>query len=77
MSLPLRGAWIEISVIEIFMMIPPSLPLRGAWIEIELGTRSTANLAQSLPLRGAWIEILFGMYPEDFDIVAPPAGSVD
>ena len=33
-SLPLRGAWIEITVkLDIFAH-PQSLPLRGAWIEI-------------------------------------------
>ncbi len=35
LSLPVRGAWIEI-VSEILMPSPAlSLPVRGAWIEIE------------------------------------------
>ncbi len=57
MSLPLRGAWIEISYAKCKNIIKmQSLPLRGAWIEIyEQGNVSSALV--SLPLRGAWIEM--------------------
>ena len=35
MSLPSRGAWIEMSyIIWFYMQSPRSLPSRGAWIEI-------------------------------------------
>ena len=34
MSLPTRGAWIEISVVEYASSTESSLPTRGAWIEI-------------------------------------------
>ena len=34
MSLPIRGAWIEISTYELASKIDASLPIRGAWIEI-------------------------------------------
>ena len=34
LSLPLRGAWIEMSAIMARNYAEASLPLRGAWIEI-------------------------------------------
>ena len=34
MSLPVRGAWIEIEVAAYFNQMAESLPVRGAWIEI-------------------------------------------
>ena len=37
MSLPLRGAWIEIPLNTLLQPAGKSLPLRGAWIEITLG----------------------------------------
>ncbi len=33
-SLPVRGAWIEIHVMILSMLCVRSLPVRGAWIEI-------------------------------------------
>ena len=33
-SLPVRGAWIEISILPIRVDLSLSLPVRGAWIEI-------------------------------------------
>ncbi len=33
-SLPLRGAWIEINDVRCYCPLCRSLPLRGAWIEI-------------------------------------------
>ena len=35
-SLPLRGAWIEINMLIKAVCIYRSLPLRGAWIEISM-----------------------------------------
>ena len=35
MSLPVRGAWIEISYCAANRSKVPSLPVRGAWIEIQ------------------------------------------
>ena len=35
MSLPVRGAWIEIDQIPIVSQRVLSLPVRGAWIEIK------------------------------------------
>ena len=56
-SLPVRGAWIEIS--ERYVehgRLHPSLPVRGAWIEIPCDALNGAPV-ESLPVRGAWIEI--------------------
>ena len=76
MSLPVRGAWIEI-VCSCPRFVPAaSLPVRGAWIEItaEIGRQLHDG---SLPVRGAWIEIS----PDGLEAlrtpVAPRAGSVD
>ena len=56
MSLPVRGAWIEIHVRKIRQKGMPSLPVRGAWIEIvSISDRFASR--ESLPVRGAWIEI--------------------
>ena len=57
LSLPVRGAWIEI----IREAVPgsrkvTSLPVRGAWIEM-LIEPVTPSIMLSLPVRGAWIEI--------------------
>ena len=35
LSLPVRGAWIEISLIVRLFGTKESLPVRGAWIEIK------------------------------------------
>ncbi len=57
LSLPVRGAWIEIR-----LLIPDgyaeegSLPVRGAWIEI-ITSLFSRRFLRSLPVRGAWIEI--------------------
>ena len=75
-SLPVRGAWIEISSVPLWLCRCPSLPVRGAWIEI--WTRQTAfRQAPSLPERGAWIEIALDGQRDVVHGVAPRAGSVD
>ena len=57
LSLPVRGAWIEIEYSSVMPKVyVVSLPVRGAWIEIVFGTMVT-DICQSLPVRGAWIEI--------------------
>ena len=57
LSLPVRGAWIEISMVTpAFSAAAASLPVRGAWIDI-ISDEREALLAMSLPVRGAWIEI--------------------
>ena len=64
-SLPVRGAWIEISLDMMLAPLLLSLPVRGAWIEMQLITAKFRHLL-SLPVRGAWIEISAcprGRYP--------------
>ena len=61
-SLPLRGAWIEIARSQNNAQDHLSLPLRGAWIEITLVPHALRSISMSLPLRGAWIEISGGSY---------------
>ena len=56
MSLPVRGAWIEIFVRGDADQREESLPVRGAWIEM-LSLSLTIDDISSLPVRGAWIEI--------------------
>jgi len=58
MSLPARGAWIEISISIRPLALLLSLPARGAWIEIGYKKISARTIKSSLPARGAWIEIL-------------------
>ena len=77
-SLPVRGAWIEIS--QGFMNFPMlrSLPVRGAWIEIKNAAQTGKALMESLPVRGAWIEMyLWQEMTAGSSTVAPRAGSVD
>ena len=78
MSLPARGAWIEV-VVEYddrFRCIQ-SLPARGAWIEVHFNPNISPRLRPSLPARGAWIEVgdLIDITVNDF--VASRKGSVD
>ena len=58
MSLPVRGAWIEIGRdSEALRRAGWSLPVRGAWIEMPPLAEPKA-LQGSFPVRGAWIEIM-------------------
>ncbi len=52
MSLPSRGAWIEIHQTTAGRSPCPSLPSRGAWIEIGAGNRGHL-LAGVAPLTGS------------------------
>ena len=56
LSLPARGAWIEMSGVGVMAHEGTSLPARGAWIEIKR-TPEENGIKLSLPARGAWIEI--------------------
>ena len=57
LSLPARGARIEIIVRSLYDVMPKSLPARGARIDIRNAGSSLLNTATSLPARGARIEI--------------------
>src|SRR5699024_10689939 len=77
MSLPSRGAWIEIHRADRPERAGPVAPLAGSvdrnlWC-ILLGARDMV----SLPSRGAWIEIFLEIGNEWRRLVAPLAGSVD
>ena len=56
-SLPSRGAWIEIFLSAVWSVSLASLPSRGAWIEMPRALQLHLRTTQSLPSRGAWIEI--------------------
>ena len=61
LSLPVRGAWIEIALFQrVDSAVKVSLPVRGAWIEIQENNRA-GKQSRSLPVRGAWIEIKIGL----------------
>ena len=75
-SLPSRGAWIEIKRFGGPHGRGKSLPSRGAWIEIRLLRSSGAGYG-SLPSRGAWIEMPRRKWCVSAANVAPLTGSVD
>ena len=75
-SLPVRGAWIEMTGSVDCAPAESSRPVRGAWIEITVSTASV-NVALSLPVRGAWIEIQCSRQTTLSVDVAPRKGSVD
>ena len=56
-SLPVRGAWIEITLSRLRLLFSQSLPVRGAWIEMMRSASSENVGVSSLPVRGAWIEM--------------------
>ena len=57
MSLPVRGAWVEITCSGGAPAAGvASLPVRGAWVEIQDFFDLFFGL-WSLPVRGAWVEI--------------------
>lgn len=45
LSLPVRGAWVEILPCADIAVISPSLPVRGAWIEMSLGEVGALRLS--------------------------------
>ena len=58
MSHPVRGAWIEMSIVCASVNAgATSHPVRGAWIEIITETEFNKQISLSHPVRGAWIEI--------------------
>ena len=77
MSLPVRGAWIEIISWAEKPRMFESLPVRGAWIEITSPLLSIVSDTASLPVRGAWIEMSTLILIVVNLLVAPRAGSVD
>ena len=76
LSLPVRGAWIEIWAAVSEFSAGWSLPVRGAWIEIR-DCHCILPIKLSLPVRGAWIEIRILCLSIRRAVVAPRKGSVD
>ena len=75
-SLPVRGAWVEMSGNSASTGSFGSLPVRGAWVEMH-ENRVFPVIEKSLPVRGAWVEIaVYGTHNVVADAVAPRAGSV-
>ena len=77
MSLPARGAWIEIRYPISADRSYRSLPARGAWIEMSRRITCCIPAVWSLPARGAWIEISLSCPGHRLRKVAPREGSVD
>ena len=75
MSLPVRGAWVEIVPNFGSLWSTMSLPVRGAWVEIIIPC-GVEQVELSLPVRGAWVEMLMPPAKEAESEVAPRAGSV-
>ena len=59
LSLPVRGAWIEMLNNVLSDKSYQSLPVRGAWIEMYAKHPKETMGILSLPVRGAWIEMNF------------------
>ena len=57
MSLPVRGAWVEMFLRRVDADGMKSLPVRGAWVEIAAAWRKGRHTRPSLPVRGAWVEM--------------------
>ena len=77
MSLPVRGAWIEILAVrppEVYTPRRSPCGERGLKFGSPLPQRSGIP---SLPVRGAWIEIRCKLPETPLGLVAPRAGSVD
>ena len=77
LSLPSRGAWIEMLLRVADVSGIESLPSRGAWIEMIYPYYYKDSTLVSLPSRGAWIEIVATLTCVAAAVVAPLTGSVD
>ena len=75
MSLPVRGAWVEIDLEAFRLVCPCRSPCGERGLKLHLLDEST-HLGRSLPVRGAWVEITGGKGDAESYIVAPRAGSV-
>ena len=56
LSLPVRGAWVEMACVSVSSGGGGSLPVRGAWVEMGISPSSIITV-KSLPVRGAWVEM--------------------
>ena len=76
-SPPSRGAWIEILLAQLKLVVTASPPSRGAWIEIPDPFLPKTKISLSPPSRGAWIEMPAFLFSVNLPRVAPLAGGVD
>ena len=77
MSLPMRGAWIEISSVKSNKTVADSRsPCGERGLKYQQSVQGLDG-CMSLPMRGAWIEIYPGSVYCPERTVAPHAGSVD
>ena len=77
-SLPSRGAWIEIPLVVLSVEVKVVAPLAGSVDRnYPRGRAGRDCIHRSLPSRGAWIEIISAERMRAPIVVAPLAGSVD
>ena len=76
MSLPSRGAWIEIPIDGFQNTVYRSLPSRGAWIEISLQRKGMGIVSRS-PHGERGLKSPQGPAVHQLPYVAPLTGSVD
>ena len=78
MSLPVRGAWIEI-IAEPLRGVEQvrSLPVRGAWIEIGINSVDSIGKVRRSPCGERGLKFKDATGQDTAALVAPRAGSVD
>ena len=72
-SLPVRGAWVEIKASISHVRLVESLPVRGAWVEITTSEYFFPPTT-SLPVRGAWVEMELVSIPRRPSVCRSPCG---
>ena len=77
LSLPARGAWIEIGYQGVIYIRIPSLPARGAWIEIVIRFRQRYATNRRSPHGERGLKFLAFVPGSPVFPVAPRTGSVD
>ena len=77
LSHPTMGAWIEIVLVGISVVLIGSHPTMGAWIEIPVCIALLTLASTSHPTMGAWIEIKYLQAIIISQPVAPHDGCVD
>ena len=77
LSLPTRGAWIEMQDVENSRRITDGRsPCGERGLKYRIHKNGLSSF-KSLPMRGAWIEMILAILFRSWLTVAPHAGSVD